>query len=193
MFNLDYLQYYYLENYLFLNVNDNFNKNHRIDAFDFVCILKWQCIEFDIKEIKKNLIDRGNTMKEIPKRFKSNFDFLIKKITREVYSAETKERKAEILFEDWSIPPDIVINTLAVMYSDDFLFFTNIAAKILDGGSGKKFQHINTMKTFKSFWKRYNEYCDKINKITPRDIKGNDKVRWLAGKQIQQEAKFSIH
>ncbi len=193
MVNSNYIHYYYIENYLFLNVSDKFNRNHRIDAFDFICILKWQCEEFDVDELKKIIFERSREIKEIPKRFNSNFDFLIKRITRELYSISDNEEKAKYLFVDWEFPPETIINLLSILYQNDFLFYSEKAANILDGGKAKKFRNFSGLKNFNSFWKRYQEYIQKINKSVPNDITLNDKVRWLAGKHIQSQTKFNIN
>lgn len=193
MLNPDFIHYYYLENYLFMNVSEKYRKNHRIDAFDFMCILKWQCRDDILHELRSKMIKKGNKLKEIPKRYNSNFDFLIKKITRDIYSCNDIETRAEILFDKWNIPADVVINMLAVLFPEDYFFYSETAAKALDGKAGRKFQNINSLKSFHSFWKRYSEYSEKIRKAAPAHIKGNDKVRWTAGKQIQKETRSTVH
>lgn len=193
MQNADYLHYYYLENYLFMTVSEKYRKNHRIDSFDFMCILKWQCRDSALHELKNSMIKTGNRLKEIPKRYNSNFDFLIKKITRDLYACNNREERADMLFSKWGIPGDIVINLLSVLFPDDYLFYSENAAKSLDGKTGRKFQQINSLKSFQSFWKRYIEYTEKINKAAPAHVQGNDRVRWTAGKQIQKETRCTMH
>ncbi len=173
--NNDFIHYYFLENYLFLTVNENFYKNHRIDAFDFFSIVKW----FDSKNIQKlmkQLIVLAKKSSDIPRSQQSNIDFVVKKITRDLYMEKDNKKRFEILFKNWKIPYSLSFAILSVLFPDDFvMLYNDLSSSIFKNKS---------LKDTEKIWKNYEKYINLINKKVPKNISLNDKVRFLLGKSL---------
>jgi len=188
----DFLHYYYLENYIFFNVSEKFSSNHRIDAFDFYCILVW-CEDVDPKKIKKQLLKKSKRDKSIPKRFQNNFDFVVKKISRDLFNIEDDKGKLDYLYNEWKLPLELSFAILSVCYPDIYAVFNMEAADHLDKDEKTNhFTRLLKLTSFDNIWERYMEYIDKLNKNINSKKRLNDKVRWIQGKEFASEVKRAI-
>ena len=99
-----YLKYYFLEDYLFVEVGKNFQKNHRLAPEEFFAIVIW-----------KSNRAKTNVRRGIEKSKKT-----VRTITSEVFQAKTPEQKLNILTSIPNIGIPIASAILTVCYPDDF-------------------------------------------------------------------------
>lgn len=99
-----YLDYYYLENYLFGPVKNNFHKNKCLTSEEFLAIIIWKRNASKTKVIKGvNASGRS-----------------IRTITNEIYNTPSRDKKLQLLTEIKHIGPALASAVLTVLYDNEF-------------------------------------------------------------------------
>lgn len=163
---MDYLKYYLLEDYLLKEVKDNFEKNGFLTPEEFFCIVIWKANRAKTT-IKRRLL------KTCP-----NLKTAIKKLTSEIYSEPSKEKKLRILLDKWKFQLPMASAILTILYPDDFTIYdvrVRNQLKISDF-CGRK----NQIKKY------FNEYLPKVKKCFP-GMKLRDKDKNLWGKSFYED------
>ncbi len=163
---MDYLKYYFLEDYLFREVKDNFQKREYLTPEEFFCIIIWKSNRAKTA-IKRKLLKFGD------------LDKTIKKLTKEVFNAKTREQKLKTLLKSWKFNLPMATAILTVLYPNDFTVYDVRVREqigIRKDFSGRKDQ----MERY------FNEFLPKIRKIgSSKDLR--DKDRYLWGKSFYED------
>ena len=156
-----YLKYYYcfLENYLFEEVNKNFQNNGYLTSEEFFAIVIW-----------KSNRSKTNVRRGIEKTKKT-----IRTITSEVFQAETPEQKLNTLISIPNIGIPIASAILTVCYPDDFTVVDYRACTALkDFGEEIVGNPIKKIPT-------YFEYLEKCKKLAHKynfSLRDFDRILW---------------
>jgi hypothetical protein len=108
---MDYLKYYFLENYLFGEVRNNFQKRGYLLPEEFFCIIIWKANRAKTK-IKNRLLKRSHNLREA-----------VKKLTNEIFRASDKNKKLEILLDKWGFQLPMATAILTVLYPEKFTIY----------------------------------------------------------------------
>ena len=160
MDNLEkYLKYYFLEDYLFNNVNNNFQKNGYLTPEEFFAIVIWK------SNRAKTNIRRG-----IEKSRKT-----IRTITSEVFQAKTPEQKLNTLISIPSIGIPMASAILTVCYPSDFTIADYRACTALKD-FGEEIAGNPTAKI--SVYFEYLERCKKLARKYNFTLRNFDRILW---------------
>src|SRR3989344_4900183 len=107
---MDFIKYYFLEDYLFKEVRNNFQKRGYLTAEEFFCIVIWKSNRAKTK-IKKKLLGFGDLTAQI------------KKMTSEIFNEADNRKKLKILFKEWRFSLPMATAILTVLYPDDFTIY----------------------------------------------------------------------
>lgn len=157
-----YLKYHFLEDYLFKEVNKNFQKNGYLTSEEFFAIVIWK------SNRAKTNIHRG--IKEGKKS--------IRAITSEVFQAKTPEQKFDILTSTSGIGIPMASAILTVCYPDYFTVVDYRACAALKnfGEEGEEIVGNPTIKI-----STYFEYLNKCKKLAHKynfSLRDFDRILW---------------
>ena len=163
---MDYLKYYFLENYLFGELRKNFKQRGYLTPEEFFCIIIWKSNRAKTA-IKRKLLKFGD------------LDKIIKKLTKEISNTKRREQKLKILLESWKFNLPIATALLTVLYPNDFTIYdvrVREQVDILKDFSGRKDR----------IERYFNEFLPKVKKIN-KGKKLRDKDRYLWGKSFYND------
>jgi len=161
-----YLKYYFLEDYLFGEVNKNFKKRGCLTPEEFFCIIIWKSNRAKTA-IKRKLLKFGNLRKTI------------KKLTGEIFYTLGKEQKLRLLLKSWKFSLPMATAVLTVLYPKEFTIY-DVRVR----------EQVGIHKDFASCKDQIERYFDdflpKVRKIV-RDKDLRDKDRYLWGKSFYED------
>ena len=163
---MDYLKYYYLEDYLFGEVKNNFQKRGYLTSEEFFCIVIWKANRAKSK-IKTKLLKNGVDLKQS-----------VKRLTNEIFKASSDREKLKVLLDDWKFNLPMATAILTVLYPKDFTVYDIRVRKELgiEDFSGRKNQ----------IEKYFSEFLPLIKKKGKgQDLR--DKDRYLWGKSFYED------
>ena len=103
---MDYLRFYYLENYLFEEVRLRFLKNRFLSADDFFCIVIWKANRSKSK-IGIRLLGKGY----------GSLEAAVKDLTLGIFHHDTSKEKLKYLMVDWGINLPMASAILTIFYT----------------------------------------------------------------------------
>lgn len=163
---MDYLKYYFLENYLFREVKDNFQKRGYLTPEEFFCIVIWKSNRAKTA-IKRKLLKFGNLRKTI------------KKLTGEIFHTRGREQKLKLLLKSWKFSLPMATAILTVLYPTEFTIYdvrVRGQVGIHKDFSGRKDQ-------IEGY---FNKFLPKVKKMARgKDLR--DKDRYLWGKSFYED------
>lgn len=92
---MEYIDYYYLEKYLFENVGPKFRKSGSLSVEDFFCIVIWKANRVKSKIAKTLLSKNANSLESA-----------VVDLVRQILKAETQESKFSVLIKSWGFRPE---------------------------------------------------------------------------------------
>ena len=183
----DYKRYYWLEEYLFGEVIDKFQKDHCIGSFDFFCIIIWKANRAKSKiadrlkrmDLKESADDNLN----LPLgKMTGDLDEICKQITKEIYNLGKPEAQLKYLLDTWGFRLPMASSILTVLYPDVFTVYDIRVCTTL-----KDYQKIdNISDTSERIWE-YFKFVKKVKEATPAHLSLRDKDRYLWGKSFHDE------
>ena len=157
-----YLKYYFLEDYLFNDVNKNFQRRGYLTPKEFFAIIIWK---------------RNASKTKILNGIKKN-ERTIRKITSKISAAKTKEQRLSALLSP-KIPGISIAFASAILtvcYPDDFTVVDYRACASLKEDFGEKVEGNPTIKTTAYF-----DYLTKCKKLAHKynlSLRDFDRVLW---------------
>lgn len=156
---INYLKYYWLEEYLFEDVHKNFHKNGHLTPEEFFAIVIWK------RNASKIKIIRGL----------KNSSKTINSITKEVYKSKTSDKKLKILLEMKGVGIAIASAILTVLYPDDF---TIIDYRVLNSLKNKGINIVGKPTEKIEDYNRYIEICKRESKKSRVSLRNFDRTLW---------------
>ncbi len=176
---MDYLKLYSLEGYLFDHVTTSFQKNGKLSAFEFFCIIVWKANRAKSKVALKLLAHDGGAGKDLGS--------IVGRLTSAIVNAETDEARMRILIEDWGFRLPMASAILTVLYPDSFTVYdVRVCDQLQD--------HYNVQhKTrFEDLWAGYRAYLDDVRSKEPAVPALRDKDRTLWAKSFEKQLNGDI-
>jgi len=177
---MDYLKLYDLERYLFDVVRANFERDGKLNAFDFFCIIVWKADRAKSKIAKKLLEKDGQRRKDL--------DAIVGDMTKSLAETDSEKEKMRILIEKWGIRLPIASAILSVLWPDKFTVYDVRVCEQLGGD----YKAIPDKARFEDLWNRYNRYIDAERNIVPEVAILRDKDRVLWAKSFEKQLNKDI-
>ena len=170
---MNYLKYYYLENYLFDEVRSNFKKRGYLLPEEFFCIVIWKANRSKTL-IKKRLLKQRSILKEA-----------VKELTSEIFKTSDNNKKLEIILNKWKFQLPMATAILTVLYPEEFTVYdVRVREQFnIKDFSGRKGQ---IDKYFSEYLSKVKDFSRKQN-LSIRDI---DRHLW--GKSFYEDLKKLI-
>ena len=89
----DYIKYFFLEDYLFDEVNSQFHSDHSISAFDFFSIVIWKANRAKSKIVLKLLTNDPQGRRDL--------EAIIHDLTNSLYNAPNHKERLRLLMKEW--------------------------------------------------------------------------------------------
>jgi len=173
---MNYLKYYFLEDYLFGEVRNNFFKRGYLLPDEFFCIIIWKA-------------NRRKTI--IRKKFSENEIFFkkqIREITEKIYNGKTKKEKLNSLLEDglkYGFRLPIASAILTVLYPEEFTIYDY---RVLDELNKIKKEKITDFSYNLDVVNKYFIFLEEIKKISEnKKLSLRDMDRYLWGKSFYKD------
>jgi len=166
---IDYHKYYFLEDYLFNEVRNNFLKNGFLTPEEFFCIIIWKANRAKTR-IRTRLLSKNN-----------NLERTIKELTGDIFKEQEDIKKLGILLKKWKFYLPMATAILTVLYPDNFTIYDKrVCGQI-------SFKETNSRKKY------YYDFLPRIKEITQRqDLSLRDADRYLWGKSFYEDLKKFI-
>lgn len=163
---MNYLKYYFLENYLFKEVKDNFQKRGYLTPEEFFCIVIWKSNRAKTA-IKRKLLKFGDLRKTI------------KKLTNEIFHTRGNKQKLELLIKFWKFSLPMATAILTVLHPKEFTIY-DVRVRGQVGIQKDVAGHKNQIEKY------FDEFFPKVRKIgRGKDLR--DKDRYLWGKSFYED------
>ncbi len=165
---MDYLKYYFLENYLFKEVKNNFEKRGYLTQEEFFSIVIWKSNRAKTA-IKRKLLKFGNLNK------------IVKKLTSEIFHTNDNKQKLELLIKSWKFSLPMATAILTVLHPQEFTIYdVRVRGQL---GIYKNFAgHKNQIERY------FDEFLPKVRKAsTQRSLRNKDRELW--GKSSYEDLK----
>ena len=173
---MDYLRYYWLEDYLFSTVCPRFHGNGSLSACDFFSIVIWKSNRAKSK-IATGLLKGSHT----------DLDKAVRALTQKIHQADNHEVQLKILIDRPGIALPMATAILTVLYPEEFTVYDVRACDALDG-----FHNIGNLTNPVRIWEGYEEFREAMRKATPSYLSLRDKDRWLWAKAVVEQMKRDL-
>ncbi|MGD0655058.1 MAG: hypothetical protein ABSA16_11990 [Thermoguttaceae bacterium] len=174
------MKLYDLEKYLFDVVRSNFERDRKLNAFDFFCIIIWKANRAKSIIAKKLLERDGNRRKDL--------DAIVGDMTKSLADADTEKEKMRILIEKWEFRLPMASAILSVLWPDKFTVFDVRACEQLGGD----YKSIPDKAHFEDLWNGYNRYIEAVKNTVPEVAILRDKDRVLWAKSFEKQLNKDI-
>ena len=166
--NIDYKQYYDLENYLFNSVKETYYEKKYLTAFDFFCIIIWKANRAKSK-IAKRLIEKGY----------ETLDEAVYDLSSNLYRCDSDESRLKYLITEWEFRLPMASAILTVLYPEDFTVYDRRVCNMIND-----FYNLDNITNFSKLWTYYLLYKRKMMDSSPKELSLRDKDRYLWGKSF---------
>ena len=178
---LFYLEYYYIEKYLFSKVHKRFHQDGYLCAFDFFSIVVW-----------KSNRPKGMIREALRERC-PDLDQAVKSLTDDIHKAADHENRLRILLDVRGIGLPMATAILTVLYPDHFTVYDRRVCSQLGRFSdlGRRSHSISTI------WEGYEEFRkavreEAVRKGAPESLGLRDMDRWLWTLDVVDQLKSSL-
>jgi hypothetical protein len=173
---MDYRQLYNLEAYLLDTVRIRFQRDRKLSAFDFFCIVIWKANRSKSK-IAAGLLRRGY----------KTLDAAVEALTRGLAKTSSPKERLRYLIIEWKLRLPMATAALTILYPDDFTVYDGRVCGVLGG-----YKSLANRTNFENLWLGYQDFKAAVEKAVPdaRDLR--DKDRYLWGKSFALQLKEDI-
>lgn len=178
---MDYLRLYDLERYLFDVVGPTFQRDGKLNAFDFFCIIIWKANRAKSKVAKRLMrYDRGGGREDL--------DAIVEDLTTAIHRAAPDDREQmRILIEDWRFRLPMASAVLTVLRPETFTVYDIRVCDVLRGHYG-----VQDRSRFDDLWAGYCAYLKDVRSREPSVLALRDKDRILWAKSFEKQLRDNI-
>lgn len=176
---MDYLKYYYLEQYVFEDVHRRFHAEQSLGTFDFFSIVTWKANRAKSK-IARKLLEKG-----APAR--GDLETVVRRLTAALFQAQDHRERLRLLLQDWAFRLPMASAILTVFWPDDFTIYDTRVCDELG-----KYQGLADWTDFERVWQGYREYQSEVSSAGSNDLPLRDKDRYLWGRSTAQQLERDI-
>jgi len=174
---MDYKKYYYLEKYIFNEVNSAFYKRGFLSAEEFFCIIIWKA-----NRAKSNIAKRL-------KKKNPNLDLqtIVKNLTNNLHKKKTPKERLMYLFDEWGFRLPMASAILTVLFPNDFTIYDVRVCDTLG-----KYHNISNKTKKDDVWNEYVKFIKDVKNEAMNEKTLRDKDRWLWGKSFIEDLEKDI-
>jgi hypothetical protein len=171
---MDHLKLYDRERYLFDVVTPTFQRNGRLDAFDFFCIVIWKANRAKSRVALKLLACDSEGRKDL--------DAIVGDLTSTIYKATPDKERMRILCERWKFRLPMASAILTVLYPETFTVYDVRVCDELGKHHG-----IQDKSKFDDLWAGYCEYLENVrnSELSILTLRDKDRVLWAKSFESQ--------
>ena len=174
--DIDYLQLYDLERYLFETVHHRFHRDNEISAFDFFSIVIWKANRAKSKVANK--LRDGQTQ---------NLDEVVRELTRQIATRPDARSRLDYLIVDRQFRLPMATAILCVFYPEEFTVYDIRVCNQLGD-----YHNIGDLTRFEKIWEKYLEFRSAVVRAAPANLKLRDKDRWLWARSFAEQLQQDI-
>lgn len=177
---MDYLKLYDLEGYLFDVIRPAFQRDGRLNAFDFFCIIIWKANRAKSKVAKRlRTCERGGGREDLTA--------IVGDMTSTIAKATPDDREQmRVLIEDWGFHLPMASAILSVLYPETFTVYDVRVCDELNGHYG-----VQDKSRFDDLWAGYCAFREDVRGREPnvRDLRDKDRILWARSfaKQLNKD------
>jgi len=177
--SMDYLRLQDLERYVFEVVTPAFQRKHRLDAFDFFCIVIWKA-----NRAKSNVAGR---LCERDGKKRKDLNAIVEDLTSAIYEATPGKQKMRILIEDWKFRLPMASAILTVLYPEAFTVYDVRVCGVLG-----RHRSVQDRSRFDNLWAGYEAYLKDVKDREPSVSTLRDKDRVLWARSFEKQLKDDL-
>lgn len=164
---MDYLKLYDLERYLFDDVRTSFERNKKLSAFDFFCIIIWKANRAKSIIARKLLKHRRNTT--------NNLNSIVEELTSAIARAADDKERMRILVNDWAFSLPMASAILTVLYPESYTVYDVRVCNEL-----QQHHKVQNKTRFNDLWDGYQKYIADVRgqESTVTSLRDKDRVLW---------------
>ncbi len=175
--SVNYVDFYYLEKYLFEQVGPRFCERGTLRAFDFFCIVIWKA-----NRAKSKVATRLLSITKL-----DDLESSVEQLRRELSSGKTRKARMRVLIENWKLRLPMASAILTVLYPRDFTVYDVRVVgvvKLDDKATRNRLLRLADERWSDSLWLGYEKFVESVKKSAPAKLPLRDKDRWLWGKSV---------
>jgi hypothetical protein len=177
---MDYLQFYELESYLFRTVRKRFETQKYLSAFDFFCIIIWKANRAKSKIATKILSSHTPV--------DGTFENRVHSLTRTLCAVPTSKDKMRYLIEEWGFRLPTASAILTVLYPEEFTVYDKRVCDQLQRLTGESgHSKIGGLSDFELVWEGYQRFKVAVEEAAPKEFSLRDKDRYFWGKSFCEQ------
>jgi hypothetical protein len=178
---MDHLKLYDLERYLFDVVKPTFDRDRKLEAFDFFCIIIWKANRAKSKVARRIVTcDKRNRSEDL--------NAIVGDMTSAIYEANRSDREQmRILKEEWKFHLPMASAILTILYPEVFTVYDIRVCNVLG-----KYREVQDKSQFDDLWKGYCAYRDDVRNAEPSVSSLRDKDRILWAKSFEKQLRDDI-
>lgn len=176
----DFLRYYDLENYLFVDVASKFNEHGKLDAFDLFSIIIWKANRAKSRLAKRLIAKAGN------------LELAAEQFTTALFRPNTAMQRLIIARDEWGFYLPMASAILSVLWPADFTVFDYRACEQLVSLGQVDFSRIDNISSTVRLWPKYEEYREAVKRAVPQYGTLREKDRFLWGRSAAHQLAADI-
>lgn len=173
---MEYVKYYYLEEYLFKEVCKRFTSSGKISPEDFFCILIWKANRAKTK-----------TKKRLSALADGSYTNAVELIASDMHLAQQPKERLRVLMKKWGFQLPMASAVLTVLYPAEFTVYDVRICEMLG-----RFQDLASRGFTDNLWDSYLEFEKAVREATPDHLSLRDKDRYLWGKSFYEQVKRDV-
>lgn len=176
---LNPIDYYSLESFLFSSVNVRFHQSGSLGAFDFFSIVIWKANRAKSK-IAKRLIQKHPNAN-------GDLDLICRSVTESLSAAKSNECRLRILIEEHGFLLPMASAILTVLWPEEFgVYDIRVCDELNSHHRLKNRTH------FGRIWSGYQEYLADVRAAAPANVGLRDADRFLWGRSAAHQLQADI-
>lgn len=176
----DFLRYYDLETFLFVDVAQRFHQDGKLDAFDLFSIVIWKAQRAKSK-LAKRLIAKAGSLERAAEQF-----------TTALFQASSPVQRLIVARDVWSFYLPMASAILSVLWPDDFTVFDYRACDELKSLGQPDFSRIDNISSTVRLWPKYEQYREAVKRAVPQYVTLRDKDQFLWGRSSARQLTVDI-
>jgi hypothetical protein len=176
----DFLRYYDLETYLFVDVANKFKEHGKLDAFDLFSIIIWKAERAKSKLAKRLVTKCGN------------LELAAEQFTTALFRPNSPLQRLIIARDAWGFYLPMASAILSVLWPEDFTVFDYRACEQLVSLGEADFSRIDNISSTVRLWPKYEEYREAVKRAVPQYATLRDKDRFLWGRSAARQLDADI-
>jgi len=169
-------RFYNLEAYLFGEVSQRYEREGKLSAFDFFCIVIWKANRAKSR-IADLLLAKGY----------DDLEAAVLDLIAQTRNASSSKLRLQVLIKDRGFRLPMASAVLSVLYPEEFTVYDVRVCDVLGG-----FRLVQHKVNFESLWEGYSTYVAAVSNAGTKGLSLRDRDRLLWGRSFANELRQDI-